>query len=139
MTWQHNPDGTVTCDEHPGNPFTPGLQTCPGCDDEVHDPDDHGSAGDLDERKPTAMASADDLWCLEQRDFLTKLAKELAKERKKEKAKDRVGYSTICNLLETAHKFHRTHVEERVRHEEFDRDKWLVEQNRILAGLGGTN
>lgn len=75
---------------------------------------------------------ADEHWCREQRDRLVDLAVEMADARDERGAIDRVGYSTVAKLYDSALKFHRAAVEERHRKNDREHEIWLVDQHRKL-------
>lgn len=86
---------------------------------------------------PVSQAAAtDEQWCRAQRDALIEIAEEMTTGREEREAVDRVGYSTVAKIYEVALKFHRCAMEERVRRDDKEHAKWLVEQARILKGMG---
>lgn len=116
------------CQLH-GVEFSP-VETCP------HGPD----CGELDTHHAAEHDQAaleDEGWCRRQRDKLIAIADEMADGREEREAIDRVGYSTLAKIYDTALKYHRAAMEERVRRGDKEHDRWLVEQNRILRGAGG--
>lgn len=78
------------------------------------------------------QVAADESWCRTQRDSLIALAVEMAEARDERGAIDRVGYSTVAKLYDSALKFHRAAVEERHRKNDREHEIWLVEQHRKL-------
>ena len=100
--------------------------------------------------KPTAAARtdlADERWCRTQRDRLIALAQQVSPPKptpkpkgkakpKKADSADRADCATAAKIFETALKFHRTAMEERVRRGDRDHDQWLVAQHRELQQRG---
>jgi hypothetical protein len=121
----------MRCNRHPDAGLFPKLDVCPGC---IQDPE---AGGPIETAAPQTLdpaALGDEQWCREQRDALIALAEDLTKVRDDKGAKDRVGYSTVAKLYDTALKFHRAAADERRRRGEHDHERWLVKQCRELAG-----
>lgn len=127
MDWQTDAAGNTMCAHGTFGP----LETCADCLALVT-PDSGAPA----EMPVNPAAHADELWCRAQRDALIALAVEMTVGRDEREAVDRVGYSTVAKIYEVALKFHRAAMDERVRRDDKEHARWLVEQARILKGLG---
>lgn len=117
-------DGVPFCPEH-GKSFG-STEVCPECPTRVTVVESNDAAPD------DPQAHADEAWCREQRDRLVDLAIRMAEQRDEREAIDRVGYSTVAKLYDTALKFHRAAVEECHRRGDRQHEIWLVEQHRRL-------
>ncbi len=75
-------------------------------------------------------------WCLDQRDFLTSLARSQQERREDNESQDRIGAATIAKLMDTALKCDRAASEERHKQFEAAHDRMLSANEREMAGLG---
>lgn len=133
--WLPVGDDQQRCERHPDAGAFRKLDPCPGCLTDPGPALEQAQAEVVD-----AAALADEEWCRAQRDALIKLAGDFASERADREAKDRIGYSTVAKLYDTALKFHRAAADERRRRGEHDHERWLVKQCRELArGRGVSN
>jgi hypothetical protein len=117
-------DGKPFCPEHQTSFGS--TETCPRC------PLPTQQALTDDPAPDDPQAREDEAWCRRQRDAVITMAEEMIGGREQREAIDRVGYSTVAKLYETALKFHRSAVEERHKRGDKEFEIWLVEQHRRL-------
>jgi len=129
VAWVREDDGQTYCGLH-DHRFVAGIATCPGCDSDPLD------STTLDDAQPVdAVALADEAWCRTERDYLTKLAHELEEERDEHGLRSRMGFSTVAKVMDTALKYHRAAVEDRVRRGDIEHDRYLAAEVRRLKGV----
>lgn len=130
MNWETTDDGQQRCPTH-GHTFG-ALEYCPAC------PIGGGEVADVT-RPSEAVARADEDLCRVVRDEILVVARQLQEQRDDREAIDRVGYSTVAKLYDTALKWHRAATDERARRGDREFATWLVEEKRRLLDRGASH
>lgn len=132
MSWIIKADGSKLCDRH--NVTFSKRDVCSHC---ITDP---GAATETEIAESNDQgALEDEQWFRDKADQLWGFVEKMCGSASDEKKKNRVEYSTIAKVADTACKFMRAAVEERRRRDEHRHDRWLVKQCRELARRGVTN
>lgn len=130
MNWQQTADGNY-CPAH--NHKFGALEYCPDCDI-------GGSAGDEANPRPdNSVARSDEELARTVRDEILTLARGFQDQREENESKDRVGFSTVAKLYDTALKWHRAATGERGTRDDQDFAAWLVEEKRRMSGGGSAH
>lgn len=91
------------------------------------------------ERPGDESARADEDLCRTVRDEILAIARSYSDERDDNESKDRVGWSTVAKLYDTALKWHRAATDERQKRGDKEFAEWLVEEKRRLLGRGASH
>jgi hypothetical protein len=73
------------------------------------------------------------------RDEILELARQYKDQRDENESKDRIGFSTVAKLYDTALKWHNAATRERSTRDDKAFAEWLVEEKRRLIGRGASH
>lgn len=122
MELTQNADGSVTC-EH--GTFG-ALETCSHCTA-------FAETGAIP--KPSEeQANLDEALCRTVRDEILTHARSFSEQREENESKDRVGWSTVAKLYDTALKWHNAASSERMKRGDKEHAEWLLSEMKRLKG-----